>query len=94
MTDLDELQNEEGRQVALDLKESTMKLVRMFSIDENQKKLKASIFHKPSTDYLSLMSTMTDLELLYGQMLGTPKEEKQAIDENVKVLTQRIEALN
>lgn len=39
------------------------------------------------------MGTMDEMETLYGYMLGTPKEEKQSIEDNLKVLKDRIDIL-
>ena len=71
---------EEPRQVALDLKSSTLKLVREFSIEENMLKLKASNLKKESLEFNSYIKTFDDLEKLYDIMLSTPKEEVQSIN--------------
>lgn len=71
---------EDARQVALDLKSSTLKLVREFSIEENMLKLKASNLKKESLEFNSYIKSFDDLEKLYDIMLSTPKEEVQSIN--------------
>jgi hypothetical protein len=70
---------EEPRQVAMDLKTSTQKLVREFSAEEYMLKLKASTLKKDSPEFSSFILTMSEMSKLYEIMLSTPKEEVQSI---------------
>lgn len=90
MTNFEDMETEEAQQVAIDVKASIVKLVRLFGDDENMQRLKSSHFYKQSVDLTSFQITLDELETLYSHMLGTPKEEKQSIDENLKVLHERI----
>ena len=92
MTPLDEMY-EEGRQCALDLKTSTLKLIREFSNPELALKLQSTHFKKDSNEFGYFIDTIEGMCELYDTMLSTPKEEVQSIQANLSQLSERISQL-
>jgi len=80
----DEFISEEARLCALDVRDTTAKLIRTFSDKEMQLKLKSYEVHK-SDEFNEYLKTFQDLRKLYGNKLNTPLEEVNSIRENLKL---------
>ena len=88
MTPLDsELCTPEARQCALNVKENITKLVRLFSLPENQAKLR--VYEHKSSEMSAFIEQFGDLQKLFTTKLNTPMEEKKAQDKSRKVLDEK-----
>jgi len=73
------------------LRNSTLKLMRAFGTRENQLKLKQ--YETKSTEIEGLRDTFKEVQKLYDYKLSTPLEEVNSINENLKIMVQRVKRL-
>uniref|UniRef100_A0A7S3CT80 Dynein regulatory complex protein 10 n=1 Tax=Strombidium rassoulzadegani TaxID=1082188 RepID=A0A7S3CT80_9SPIT len=92
MTKFEEMESEEARQCALDIRQTTAKLVRLFSDKENRLKLRAQ-FAQTSAEFSNFIGTVNSLEKMMNTKLNTPQEEVKSIEENKKILEQKTKTL-
>lgn len=77
----DEFLQEESRQVALEIRKTTARLVREFSTPALQVKLKANFGDQRSNEFAGFIESFEQLKTLWYTKLTTPMEEENSIKE-------------
>ena len=77
----DEYLQEESRQVAIEIRKTTARLVRDFSASALQLKLKAHFGDQRSNEFAGFIETFEQLKTLWYTKLTTPMEEENSIRE-------------
>ncbi len=77
----DEYLQEESRQVAIEIRKTTARLVRDFSVSALQLKLKAHFGDQRSNEFAGFIETFEQLKTLWYTKLTTPMEEENSIRE-------------
>jgi hypothetical protein len=84
---------DEARQIIIDIRATTGKLLRAFSKRENQLLLEKS-FNVKSQDFTKFNETITNLERLYESYMTTPLEEVNSVKSQLKQLESKVSDLN
>lgn len=84
---------DEARQIILDIRGTTGKLMRAFAKRENQLLLEKS-FNVKSQDFTKFNETIANLEKLYESYMTTPLEEVNSVKNQLKQLEGKVTQLN
>lgn len=84
---------DEVRQIIIDVRGTTNKLLRAFSKKENQLLLDKG-YNVKSADFLKFNETMANLERLYDSYMTTPLEEVNSIKNQLNQLGKKVTELN
>lgn len=86
--------SDEQRQIILDLRGTTNKLLRAFSKKENQLLLSDKAYKQASPDFIKFNETIENLELLYESYMTTPLEEVVSVKAQLKELESKVQTLS
>lgn len=90
----DEFITEEQRQILIDLRATTCKLLRAFSKREYALLLDSKAFKQSSADFTKFNETILNLEKLYESYMTTPLEEVISVKKSLKELEIKVQTLN